>query len=729
MLKFVIAILILIFQIIIINGAPPKKVGNGILLTYEDEKAEEVSLVGSFNGWDEESNIMKRIAPYKWVTTITLEPGRYEYKYVVDGLWVPDPDNPPVGSKYGNSFIEIKSDGTLIINRISEIIKNLKKASPPRKIEEGILFTYKNKYALSVNLAGSFNNWNTESTPMIVNEYDVWAVVVPLPPGEYEYKYVVDGGTWVTDPINPAISRSGDNNSLIKIGEDGNVLDMIPTLTSFANPKIFYDGDFRFYLYSRPTNNNEWLMKEPEGDFKFDIDVHLNRYVILWTRLRWNTLERVDNNISVKIERAKLTLGDSKIEFTTFYNVWHIEFDDPFVLVGKKGEFLEPFGRGEEGASLSLPFLFFDELLLLYSNEIAYDRDLIGIRAKKKGNLVDYGFSFRDDNFEWIKYDQPDPDGGNELFNTHEHKYICCGDFALKLSDKFKIICELGQGKKELVADETDQGITGSDKVLSDKVWPLSSITRYLFGFEYYIAEDIKLLSNFEIEKHNYTKYRGNYKSVYKRIVNGILYKDKKIKLNITCINTIYDLDSNMPWEYLWDYSYFDRLQYYQYPLVGYKNNFVIEAYARIKLYQKQEIINSWGELMVNSGQIYWNERPKTIEIICKLNAIFKMIGMYLDIRSFNINDSFLGIKEQYYTFYNEIYYRLNPWIKIKLGYGLYPYNFDNDYRARREFLIKNGVTSDTLKNNFYSLGKIIKEAEEELQDYREVVLGAEIRF
>ena len=47
--------------------------------------------------------------------------------------------------------------------------------------------------AKKVCLAGSFNGWSADATPMQVNEYGVWSVELRLAPGRYEYKYVVDG--------------------------------------------------------------------------------------------------------------------------------------------------------------------------------------------------------------------------------------------------------------------------------------------------------------------------------------------------------------------------------------------------------------------------------------------------------------------------------------------------------------------------------------------------------
>ena len=54
-------------------------------------EAQEVYLVGDFNNWDTSSNLMKKDKEGIWKTTLSLKPGRYEYRFFVDGCWENDP--------------------------------------------------------------------------------------------------------------------------------------------------------------------------------------------------------------------------------------------------------------------------------------------------------------------------------------------------------------------------------------------------------------------------------------------------------------------------------------------------------------------------------------------------------------------------------------------------------------------------------------------------------------
>ncbi len=87
-----------------------------------------------------------------------------------------------------------------------------------------VIFSYKPDVApqRGVFLAGSFNSWSSQSTPMTDADGDgVWTAQVSLGPGEYQYKYVVDGDRWVQDPLNRegAPDNHGGNNSVLRIGK------------------------------------------------------------------------------------------------------------------------------------------------------------------------------------------------------------------------------------------------------------------------------------------------------------------------------------------------------------------------------------------------------------------------------------------------------------------------------------------------------------------------------
>lgn len=59
----------------------------GLVVSIHAPQAREVAVAGTFNDWSMEANRLKRTGDGHWVATLDLPPGRYEYKFIVDGEW------------------------------------------------------------------------------------------------------------------------------------------------------------------------------------------------------------------------------------------------------------------------------------------------------------------------------------------------------------------------------------------------------------------------------------------------------------------------------------------------------------------------------------------------------------------------------------------------------------------------------------------------------------------
>ena len=53
--------------------------------------AQMVFVAGSFNGWQESTMPLYKQTGDRWVVELMLDPGKYEYRFVVDGEWSDDP--------------------------------------------------------------------------------------------------------------------------------------------------------------------------------------------------------------------------------------------------------------------------------------------------------------------------------------------------------------------------------------------------------------------------------------------------------------------------------------------------------------------------------------------------------------------------------------------------------------------------------------------------------------
>ena len=78
---------------------PPKK---RVYFKLLAPKAKEVILTGSFNNWDTESRRLKRGKKHSWSTYMMLEPGTYEYRFMVDGKWKNDPEAETVPNPFNS---------------------------------------------------------------------------------------------------------------------------------------------------------------------------------------------------------------------------------------------------------------------------------------------------------------------------------------------------------------------------------------------------------------------------------------------------------------------------------------------------------------------------------------------------------------------------------------------------------------------------------------------------
>ena len=93
-------------------GATPKMTSEGVMFSFEAPPGTNaVYLAGEFNGWRPDLDLMSDDdGDGVWTMTYDLAPGTYQYKFVADGSWFQDPNNPkaaPDGFGGNNSVIVV----------------------------------------------------------------------------------------------------------------------------------------------------------------------------------------------------------------------------------------------------------------------------------------------------------------------------------------------------------------------------------------------------------------------------------------------------------------------------------------------------------------------------------------------------------------------------------------------------------------------------------------------
>lgn len=81
-----------------------------VILTINAPEAKEVYLVGDFNGWQQDNSSRMKRENGIWRKNLKLKSGSYHYRFIVDGSWIEDHNNPKkVTNPFGqmNSLLEV----------------------------------------------------------------------------------------------------------------------------------------------------------------------------------------------------------------------------------------------------------------------------------------------------------------------------------------------------------------------------------------------------------------------------------------------------------------------------------------------------------------------------------------------------------------------------------------------------------------------------------------------
>lgn len=167
-------------------------VTNHVFQLKGHRNASEVVVSGSFNEWSRREMRMQKTTD-GWALPVYLHEGTYAYRFYVDKKWMNDPENEVVrvdsrGQK--NSYISFGDPVYFTLTGFTT--------------------------AQKVIVAGEFNKWNEEELRMTKTPSG-WELPYSLGPGNYQYKFIVDG-QWHIDPRNPHTGTlDGHQNSVLSV--------------------------------------------------------------------------------------------------------------------------------------------------------------------------------------------------------------------------------------------------------------------------------------------------------------------------------------------------------------------------------------------------------------------------------------------------------------------------------------------------------------------------------
>ncbi len=93
-------------------------------------------------------------------------------------------------------------------------------------------FTFRCNTRRQVYIAGDFNDWDPQATPMIPDRTGLWHHTLKLSPGTHEFRYYEEGGTWHTDYAACGVVRNG-------LGGFNSVVEVEPPVRLRAVPRRY----------------------------------------------------------------------------------------------------------------------------------------------------------------------------------------------------------------------------------------------------------------------------------------------------------------------------------------------------------------------------------------------------------------------------------------------------------------------------------------------------------
>ena len=249
----------------------PFAVSNSVVSFFlrDHQKSQRVMLAGSFNNWQPDALAMRR-TDSGWVAEVKLTPGKYWYKFIVDGNWTIDHDN-RINENDGRG-------NTNSVYYVTNIVFGLPAFNNAKKII----------------LSGSFNNWN-ERDLLMTKTAGGWELPVYLADGTHTYRYIVDG-KWFADPGNPdqLPNEFKDVNSVIRVGKPS-----VFKLEGYPEAKqVVLSGSFNKWrkdeLFMKKTSDG-WELPYTLGPGNHEYNVYVDG----------KQLVNVENLISINNESNK----------------------------------------------------------------------------------------------------------------------------------------------------------------------------------------------------------------------------------------------------------------------------------------------------------------------------------------------------------------------------------------------------------------------------------------
>ena len=183
-------------------------------IKFEDLTIDNVVVAGEFNDWSRYDWKMRKVNETTYELRKHINEFKdefsWEFKFLVNNEWWAEPDetdpNIQLAGRKGShlNIYNLKMNTNAAVENADGNVRFRLRGYDEAK---------------NVILSGSFNRWNEEELRLYRIE-NGWEITLDIKPGEYEYKFIVDG-EWIQDPSNPSMvwNEYGGVNSLINVGK------------------------------------------------------------------------------------------------------------------------------------------------------------------------------------------------------------------------------------------------------------------------------------------------------------------------------------------------------------------------------------------------------------------------------------------------------------------------------------------------------------------------------
>ncbi len=325
------------------KAAPTTAAASGgqvaVTFTHDAAGAAGVYLAGEFNGWSDSADPLAN-TDAGWILVMNLDPGDYMYKFVVDGSWTQDPNNPNSSDDgFGgqNSLLHVPAGKTKIDAAAGGGAVAAATAAAGGDAGDGELRSVEFRYTPVISgvgavfLAGSFNDWNDAKTKMSDADNDgTYTVTLLLAQGSYQYKFVVDGN-WQADPNNPdgAEDGFGGQNSVLKVDSSFSTIEI-----ELGDGRIYSDDLEPIFDYSTCNPLSPTEVSLTAKAHLGDVEAVTLVFSIAGGADQELPLTEVERDASYQYYRATVTLGDAADELAFIISYRDAETTEYFGLQG-----------------------------------------------------------------------------------------------------------------------------------------------------------------------------------------------------------------------------------------------------------------------------------------------------------------------------------------------------------------------------------------------------------